>query len=194
LLKSSIFELSKSCFQKSVFFLSELTLAAMADQRNRQFIMTERTLIKNINIVNEGQINRIDILIDNEIIQKIGLHNDEIDEIVFDGTGKYRFPVSIDGQVYFCGLTQKGYLSTESIAAIAGRISSFIGFRYTALNVLTLDILKEKSRVTSEKSLANFGFFLGVNGNYIDEVIQLETPKFIGVSDDRCYFTKKGQA
>ncbi len=166
----------------------------MADQRNRQFIMTERTLIKNIDIVNEEQINRTDILIDNEIIQKIGLHNDEIYEIVIDGTGKYLFPVSIDGQVYFRGLTQKGALSTESIAAIAGRMSSFIGFRCTAPNVLTLDILTKKYRVVSKKSLANFGFFLGVNGNYIGEVIELETSKFMGVSDDRHYFTKKGQA
>jgi len=59
-------------------------------------------------------------------------------------------------------------------------------------NVLTMDILNEKYRIASEKSLANFGFFLGVNGDNLDEVINLDTRKLLGVSDDGLYFTKKG--
>jgi dihydroorotase len=62
----------------------------------------------------------------------------------------------------------------------------------TVPNVLTLGILEEKYKIASEKSLANFGFFLGVNGDNIDAVIQLDSSKLLGVSDDGLYFTKKG--
>jgi len=62
----------------------------------------------------------------------------------------------------------------------------------TVPNVLTIDILNEKYKIASEKSLANFSFFLGVNGDNLDEVIQLDKSKLLGVSDDGLYFTKKG--
>jgi len=156
--------------------------------------MTERTLIKNINIVNEGQIIVTDLLIDNGLIQKIGRHNDDQNAKVIDGTGKFLFPGIIDGQVHFRqpGLTHKGDLYTESKAAIAGGVTSFIDMPNTFPNVLTIDILNEKYQIASEKSLANFGFFLGVNGDNLDEVIKLDTSKLLGVSDDGLYFTKKG--
>ena len=59
-------------------------------------------------------------------------------------------------------------------------------------NVLIIDILNEKYQIASEKSLANFGFFLGVNGDNLDDIIKLDTSKLLGVSDDGLYFTKKG--
>ena len=62
----------------------------------------------------------------------------------------------------------------------------------TVPNVLTMDILNVKYQIASEKSLANYGFFLGVNGDNLDEVLQLDTAKLLGVSDDGLYFTKKG--
>jgi dihydroorotase len=156
--------------------------------------MTETTVIKNISIVNEGQIIVTDIFIDNGVIQKIGPHHNDLDINVIDGTGKYLFPGIIDGQVHFRepGLTHKGDLLTESRAAIAGGVTSFIDMPNTFPNVLTMDILNEKYRIASEKSLANFGFFLGVNGDNLDEVINLDTRKLLGVSDDGLYFTKKG--
>ncbi len=156
--------------------------------------MQERTFIKNIHIVNEGKITLADLLIENGIIQAIGSLNTEYPARVIDGTGKYLFPGIIDGQVHFRepGLTHKGDLYTESKAAVAGGVTSFIDMPNTIPNVLTIDLLNEKYRIASEQSLANFGFFLGVNGDNIDEVIRLDTSKLLGVSDDGLYFTKKG--
>jgi dihydroorotase len=156
--------------------------------------MRERTLIKNISIVNEGEIIVTDLLIDNGFIQKIGGQHDEPNTKLIDGTGKYLLPGIIDGQVHFRepGLTHKGDLYTESKAAIAGGVTSFIDMPNTFPNVLTMDILNEKYQLAAEKSLANFGFFLGVNGDNLDEVIKLDTSKLLGVSDDGLYFTKKG--
>jgi len=156
--------------------------------------MKERSLIKNISIVNEEQIILADILIDNGIIQKIGHLADIANSKIIDGTGKYLFPGIIDGQVHFRepGLTHKGDLYTESKAAIAGGVTSFIDMPNTFPNVLTIDILNEKYQIASEKSLANYGFFLGVNGDNLDYVNNLDTSKLLGVSDDGLYFTKKG--
>ena len=156
--------------------------------------MIERTLIKNISIVNEGNTIVGDLLIDKGVIQNIGELDDDKKAIVIDGTGKYLFPGIIDGQVHFRepGLTHKGDLYTESKAAIAGGVTSFIDMPNTFPNVLTMDILNEKYQIASEKSLANFGFFLGVNGDNLNEVLELDTSKLLGISDDGLYFTKKG--
>ena len=155
--------------------------------------MAERTLIKNISMVNEGKITLTDILIVEGLIQKIGKQEDPIARLI-DGTGKYLLPGIIDGQVHFRdpGLTHKGDLYTESKAAIAGGVTSFIDMPNTSPNVLSMDILNEKYRIAADKSLANFGFFLGVNGDNLDEVIKLDTSGLLGVSDDGLYFTKKG--
>ena len=156
--------------------------------------MTERTLIKNTSIINEGQIILADLLIDNGVIQKIGQITDDIKARVIDGTGKYLLPGIIDGQVHFRdpGLTHKADLYTESKAAVAGGVTSFIDMPNTIPNVLTAEILNEKYKIASEKSVANFGFFLGINGDNLDEVIKLDKSKLLGVSDDGLYFTKKG--
>ncbi|MFN5366634.1 MAG: dihydroorotase, partial [Bacteroidota bacterium] len=144
-------------------------------------------------VVNEGQITVTDVLIDNGLIRKIG-QSDDPDATVIDGTGKYLFPGIIDGQVHFRepGLTHKADMHSESRAAVAGGTTSFIDMPNTVPNVLTMDILNEKYRIAAEKSLANFGFFLGVNGDNLDEIIQLDTSRLLAVSDDGLYFTKKG--
>ena len=156
--------------------------------------MKEKILIKNISIVNEGKITIDDLLIENGFIHSIGQLNDIENVKVIDGTGKFLFPGIIDGQVHFRepGLTHKGDLYTESKAAVAGGVTSFIDMPNTVPNVLTIDILNEKYKIASEKSLANFSFFLGVNGDNLDEVIQIDKSKLLGVSDDGLYFTKKG--
>jgi len=164
------------------------------NETDRQLTMKEKTLIKNISIVNEGQIIVNNLLIDNGVILKIGDIQIEQNVRVIDGTNKYLFPGIIDGQVHFRepGLTHKGDLYTESKAAVAGGVTSFIDMPNTFPNVLTIDILNEKYQIAAEKSLANFGFFLGVNGDNLDYVINLDTSKLLGVSDDGLYFTKKG--
>ena len=113
--------------------------------------MTEKTLIKNISIVNEGQIIVADLLIDNGLIHSIGQLKNYKNVKIIDGTGKYLFPGIIDGQVHFRepGLTHKGDLYTESKAAVAGGVTSFIDMPNTFPNVLTMDILNEKYRIAS---------------------------------------------
>ncbi len=156
--------------------------------------MNERTLIKNVTLVNEGKILVADVLIAEGFIQQIGKIEVKPNHSVIDGTGKHLFPGIIDGQVHFRdpGLTHKGDLYTESKAAIAGGVTSFIDMPNTVPNILTVESLKEKFDIASKKSLANYSFFLGVNGDNIDEVIKMDTSQFIGVSDDGLYFTKKG--
>jgi dihydroorotase len=156
--------------------------------------MCKTTFIKNISLVNEGQIILTDVLIEQGEIRSIGHIKEQENWHIVDGTNKYLFPGIIDGQVHFRepGLTHKGDLYTESKAAIAGGITSFIDMPNTFPNALTMDILHDKYRLAAEKSLANFGFFLGVNGDNLDEIIKLDTSKLLGVSDDGLYFTKKG--
>jgi dihydroorotase len=156
--------------------------------------MSHRIIIKNANLVNEGQIFQSDLLISDGKIEKIGALGEVSADTIIDGTGKFLFPGIIDGQVHFRepGLTHKADLYSESKAAIAGGVTSFIDMPNTVPNVLNMEILNEKYRIAAEKSLANFGFFLGVNGDNLDEVLQLDTSKLLAVSDDGLYFTKKG--
>ncbi len=156
--------------------------------------MISKYLINNVTIVNEGQCITKDILFYDNLIQKIGYIEVEPDFNVIDGSGKHLFPGIIDGQVHFRdpGLTHKGDLYTETKASIAGGITSFIDMPNTIPNVLTVEILADKYELASKKSLANYSFFLGVNGDNIDEIIATDTSKMIGVSDDGLYFTKKG--
>lgn len=151
-------------------------------------------LIKNCTLVNDGEIKVADILIKDTIIQQIGSIDNAMGAIEIDGTGKYLLPGIIDGQVHFRdpGLTHKGDIHSESRAAVAGGVTSYIDMPNTKPNVLSLEILQEKYRIAAEKSLANFGFFLGVNDDNIDEVIQMDTSGLLAVSDDGLYFTKKG--
>jgi dihydroorotase len=155
--------------------------------------MNKKYIIKNINIVNEGSIITSDVLIENGLIKKIGVINDSESHVI-DGTNQFLFPGIIDGQVHFRepGLTHKGDLYTESKAAVAGGTTSFIDMPNTVPNVLTMEILNDKYNIASKQSLANYGFFLGVNGDNLDEVIKLDKSKLLGVSDDGLYFTKKG--
>ncbi|TXE16890.1 dihydroorotase [Psychroserpens burtonensis] len=156
--------------------------------------MKQKILIKNTTVVNEGKSVLADVLLSDGFIQQIGTINIEPNYKVIDGTGKHLFPGIIDGQVHFRdpGLTHKGDLYTESKAAIAGGVTSFIDMPNTVPNILTVESLKEKYEIASKKSLANYSFFLGVNGENIDAIIKTDTSQFIGVSDDGLYFTKKG--
>ncbi len=152
------------------------------------------TVIKNITLVNEGRIFVSDVLISNGVIQKIGEVQESNGATVIDGTGKHLLPGVIDGQVHFRepGLTHKGDMYTESRAAVAGGVTSYIDMPNTVPNVLTQEILQEKYRIAATKSLANFGFFLGVNGDNLEEILKTDTSQLLAVSDDGLYFTKKG--
>lgn len=155
--------------------------------------MSTKFLIKNATIVNEGKIEQSDVLFYDEIIQKVGNIQIEEEHHVIDGTGKYLLPGIIDCQVHFRdpGNTHKGDLYTESKAAIAGGVTSFIDMPNTIPNALSLTEVSNKYDLASKKSLANYGFVLGVNSDNIDEIMNMDTSQLIGISDDGLYFTKK---
>lgn len=151
-------------------------------------------VIKNATLVNEGKVFEADVLLVQGRIHRIGQIDPESHHLVIDATGKYLLPGIIDGQVHFRdpGATHKGDLYTESRAAVAGGVTSFIDMPNTIPNTLSLERLQEKYDLAAQKSLANYSFFLGVNADNLDEVLQTDTLRLMGVSDDGLYFTKKG--
>ena len=115
-------------------------------------------LIKNAKIVNEGSITEGDVLIDNQIIQQIGSKLSDDKAIVIDAKGKYLLPGVIDDQVHFRepGLTHKANIYTESRAAVAGGVTSFMEMPNVKPATLTIDLLEEKYKMGEENSLANY--------------------------------------
>ena len=156
--------------------------------------MSQATLIQQVSLVNEGKIQVTDVLIEGERIQKIGSIPAQDQYQLVDGRGKYLFPGVIDGQVHFRdpGLTHKADLTSESKAAIAGGVTSFIEMPNTRPNTLTLELWADKYQLASTKSLANYGFLLGITADNLDEVIQWDTSKHLAITDDGLYFTGKG--
>lgn len=156
--------------------------------------MPQKILIKNAHIVNEGSIIQADVCLQDGLIQSIGQELAQKDSQIIDANGQYLLPGIIDGQVHFRepGLTHKGDLYTESKAAVAGGVCSFIDMPNTVPNVLKMSVLQEKYALAAQKSLANFGFFLGVNNDNLDEVLGLDLTALLGITDDGLYFTKKG--
>ncbi|MDA9344805.1 dihydroorotase [Flavobacteriales bacterium] len=139
------------------------------------------TLIKNASIVNEGTIFTSDVLIEEDKIIEISENIETKADIIIDATGKYLIPGVIDDQVHFRdpGLTHKANIYTESKAAIAGGITSFMEMPNTNPQVLTQKLLEEKFKIAGEDSLANFTFFMGVSNNNLEEVLKTD-PKTVG--------------
>ena len=131
-------------------------------------------LIKNIQVVNEGALKLQDVLIKNERIEKIapGI-SDTHGAIIINGEGKYLLPGIIDDQVHFRepGLTHKATIYTESKAAIAGGVTSFMEMPNTKPPALTQTLLEEKYAIASQSSLANYSFFMGVSNENAEEVL-----------------------
>ena len=139
------------------------------------------TLIKNASIVNQGKIFISDLLIEDERIKQISEKIDVNSDIEIDATGKYLFPGIIDDQVHFRepGLTHKANIYTESKAAIAGGITSYMEMPNTNPQTLTQELLEQKFKIAEEDSLANFTFFMGVSNNNLEEVLKTD-PKTVG--------------
>lgn len=134
-----------------------------------------KTLIKNATIVNENQIFESDLLIENDLILKISknISEENIDKII-DASGKYLLPGVIDDQVHFRepGLTHKGDIESESRAAVAGGVTSFIEQPNTVPNAVTQELLKEKYIIAAEKSFANYSFSMGGTNDNLEEVLK----------------------
>jgi dihydroorotase len=141
-------------------------------------------LIKNAKAINEGKVFSADILISNGKIKKIAEKIDGgQDAIVIDAAGKYVMPGAIDTQVHFRepGLTHKGEIYTESKAAVAGGITSYMEMPNTVPNTLTQELLEEKYTTASEKSLANYSFFMGASNDNLEEVLKTNPKNVCGV-------------
>ncbi|MCG7280475.1 dihydroorotase [Chryseobacterium taklimakanense] len=134
-----------------------------------------KTLIKNATIVNENQIFESDLLIENDLILKISksISEENIDKII-DANGKYLLPGVIDDQVHFRepGLTHKGDIESESRAAVAGGVTSFIEQPNTVPNAVTQELLEEKYKIAAEKSFANYSFSMGGTNDNLEEVLK----------------------
>ena len=135
----------------------------------------ERYLIKNIQIVNEGTIKVGDVLVEGDRIKKIAGSIDEKGAATeIDGAGKYLLPGVIDDQVHFRepGLTHKATIFTESSAAVAGGVTSFMEMPNTIPNALTQDLLEDKYALGAAHSLANYSFFMGVSNDNAEEALR----------------------
>lgn len=140
----------------------------------------QKYVIKNIQMVNEGSIQTSDILIANERIEKIA-PNISVAHTVkeINGEGKYLMPGVIDDQVHFRepGLTHKATIYTESRAAVAGGVTSFMEMPNTLPPVFTQQLLEDKYVIASENSLANYSFFMGTSNDNLQEVLKTNKKK-----------------
>ena len=140
-----------------------------------------RLLIKNAHIVNEGKVFKSDLLIEDKIIKKIAKSINEDHDRFIDAEGLHLIPGVIDDQVHFRepGLTHKADIYSESKAAVAGGITSFMEMPNTKPQTLTQELLEKKFKIGDKKSLANFTFFMGVSNNNLEEVLKTD-PKNVG--------------
>lgn len=142
-------------------------------------------LIRNAKIVNEGAVFEGDILIENEIIKEIAekISPKSSDCVIIDAEGSYVIPGAIDDQVHFRepGLTHKGTIETESRAAVAGGITSFIEQPNTVPNAVTQELLEDKYQIASQTSYANYSFMMGGTNDNLEEVLKTNPRNVAGI-------------
>ena len=146
--------------------------------------MIKSTLIKNVNIVNEGKVFKGDIRIKQEKISLIAPFIPiSQDENLVEGNNKYLIPGLIDDQVHFRepGLTHKGDIYSESRAAVAGGITSFIEMPNTKPQTTTMKKIEHKLEIASINSVANYGFMFGGTNSNLDEIKKIDQNKVAGL-------------
>lgn len=145
--------------------------------------MQQRILITQARIVNEGRIMEADVYVKNGFIEKIGGALSVDADLVIDARGNYLFPGVIDDQVHFRepGLTQKATIYTESKAAVAGGVTTFMEMPNTVPNALTQALLADKYQIASQTSLANYSFFMGASNDNLDEVLKTDSRHVCGI-------------
>lgn len=149
---------------------------------------TNRKLIKNARIVNEGQVQSGSLIIEGEYIAVVhygedpGFDPGEFDTII-DAENSYLFPGVIDDQVHFRepGLTQKADIHSESRAAVAGGITSFMEMPNTQPQTTTLELLEKKFRLGAEKSMANYSFYMGATNDNLAEIQKIDPRNVCGI-------------
>ena len=146
--------------------------------------MTKGILIQNATIVNENKIFKGDVFIENEIITKISSKIKPTKNIeVINAEGKYLIPGFIDDQVHFRepGLTHKANIATESRAAIAGGITTFIEMPNTVPQATTQDLLEDKFKIAAADSYANYSFMFGGTNDNLEELLKTDPKKVAGI-------------
>ncbi len=142
-----------------------------------------KILIKNGTIINEGIRFKSDLLIENGFISKIDENITEDTAQIIDAEGKWIIPGIIDDQVHFRepGLTHKATIASESKAAIAGGVTSFIEQPNTVPNTVTQEILEEKYNIASKTSYANYSFMMGGTNDNLDEILKTNPRNVAGI-------------
>jgi dihydroorotase len=144
--------------------------------------------IINANIVNENRIFKGAVIIENGLIKEVIENNDFIQSDhkgldIIDAPGKYLLPGVIDDHVHFRepGLTHKADIYTESKAAVAGGVTSYMEMPNTVPNTTTVDLLEEKFKLASERSLANYSFYIGATNENIEELKKINNKDACGI-------------
>ncbi len=158
----------------------------------------QKYLFKNIQVVNEGKIQYADVSLKGNGLKESGDQlnvKGKVTEI--NGEGKYLIPGVIDDQVHFRepGLTHKATIYTESKAAVAGGVTSFMEMPNTIPNALTLELLEDKYAIAANTSLANYSFYMGVSNDNADEGLRINKMKndicglkiFMGAVPEICW-------
>ncbi len=147
-----------------------------------------KTLIKDATIINEGLKFKGSVLIDGKIIERVFPHSlpatfDLKYVEIIDATGLYLIPGVIDDQVHFRepGLTHKGEIATESRAAVAGGITTYMEMPNTNPQATTQELLEEKYKRAAEVSYANYSFYMGATNDNLEEVIKTDPSKVCGI-------------
>jgi len=144
----------------------------------------DKLLITNARLINEGEIRDADVLVTGQRIEKIGsgISADENVEVL-DANGKYLIPGMIDDQVHFRepGLTNKGDLASESAAAVAGGITSFMDMPNVNPQTTTRVALADKYKLAERRCSANYAFYLGATNRNIEEIRSLEVDEACGI-------------
>lgn len=146
--------------------------------------MKQSYLIKNAQIVNENKVFKGDVLIEGEFIKEIGENIIPADNVLMvDAEGKFLIPGMIDDQVHFRepGLTHKANIATESKAAIAGGITSFIEMPNTVPQATTQELLADKFDIASKTSYANYSFMFGGTNDNLEELLKTNPKDVAGI-------------
>jgi len=140
-------------------------------------------LVKSATIVNENKQIVADVFVKNGLIERIDTQIDVRADTEINGEGLHLLPGCIDDQVHFRepGLTHKATIATESRAAVAGGITSFMEMPNTVPNVLTRELLEQKYQIASKTSPANYSFYMGASNDNLDEVLRTDTAKVCGI-------------
>lgn len=142
-------------------------------------------IFKNAQIVNEGQITQGDVLVQGDRIAEVGgsISVKSADTVVIDADGQFLVPGMIDDQVHFRepGLTHKATIETESRAAVAGGITSFIEMPNTSPQATTIPLLEAKFDIAAKTSWANYSFMFGGTNDNLDEILKVDPKKVAGL-------------